>query len=447
MIIHDLVASSIDNFLSSDIYLDDFTKNALSLVYPAKFLKRIIYRPFGNQWFPYIDVVSEGYDLQQSFFFGKVMINFSQERYCSICGNKITSNFLKVKIIPVSLCSNCFSRIYYGYWECISSVIRNLEKFQDKSLFKRDLIQTNFERDLIKENFKDNDGMVVCENFFKPRCGFPLRADLISPCFKNHGIGIVVKNSFQIQILIGALDFLKYKMIQEGGLLGLILGYQNKILNLRQIGEILMEIKREIEYYTERYNQSIINNKDDDKKNFFYTGIIRYDYDSYTKPSFVSPRSLKEWTILSFLRYYPNFGVKHFLKIYFKSILNYLEGLIKILVIKLGLDVLDFIKLYKIFPPLSSGVRQRYLKKLLNCLGINTISEFSFNLIEVKFNNFSQFLNNFNLIKYFNLDDYDLDFDIYEIHASFGQYLIAETNLFEDLITINIRDLLGRQII
>ena len=134
------------------------------------------------------------------------------------------------------------SKVYYNYWNCLQYVWdNNCQILQDNNKFKEDLIRKNS----------------ICDNFLEPRCRYPRDAERTNPCLKNHAIGLVLENECRFKIIIGPYDSLKYRMIWNGGLLGIILGYSNRILNLDILNSTLNKIYSEIFLLSYFINKSL----------------------------------------------------------------------------------------------------------------------------------------------------------------------------------------------
>ncbi len=95
--------------------LSDFASDSLCSLYPSSIIKRIVYRPMIGRWFPHVDVITQGYKSQVSFFFDELTMCLSKERYCSLCGLEIQGTPKSLDSIPISVCPKCFNRIYYEY--------------------------------------------------------------------------------------------------------------------------------------------------------------------------------------------------------------------------------------------------------------------------------------------------------------------------------------------
>lgn len=212
---------------------DEFTKNALSMVYPPKIVKRILFRPYLGKLFPHIDVEVPNHRTQLSFFYGRINMRFSREQNCTLCKTKLTedNNMLGTEsksFIPICLCNRCKERVYYEYWDCLNSTIANaLKSVNDNSNLY------NFEIELNKVETHR------CQNFLKPRCNFPTESSHTNPCLKNHGLALLMSNQRNLKLLSAPIDKLKYIMMWEGGIAGIIVGYKRKILNLELLEEWL----------------------------------------------------------------------------------------------------------------------------------------------------------------------------------------------------------------
>jgi len=449
------ILSGIYEIVDGNFVLDDFAREALSLIYPVKIIKKVIYRPYAGHWFPYLDIVSWGHEMQQSFFYGDVAIHFSAERYCSMCGRLLDE--FTYNPVPVSLCPNCYPRVYFGYWDCLYSIKYRAYKFLLKKLSGASLKGVNEVFISKVGNINEGTQAQICDDLLSPRCGFPLKADFIIPCLKNHGISLTFVDSSHLVLDIGSLDYLKYKMIKEGGIFGIIFGFKRRIIDLGCLYRLFSRFLFEVYSYIERYNFEQEEKKQADGFRLrFYQDEIKAiisrmndDVKSDLKGSADSHNFINIWALLNYLRCFPNFGVKYFLRRYLGLALEFLEGLVKRLALKEGLDIIEFLPLYKYFTPFSSGIKKKFHDKFTSIFNLSRdkISEFSAELASQEFHDFHELANRFNFIKLIDLEAYNGDFEIYGCLGALGRYIIADSNIYPDPIFLNVDDLIGRQII
>ena len=173
-----------------DLYQMEFAKDLFSMLYPLKTVKRFIYRPMLGRWYPHIDVDLLGYDMQLGFFFDEVGVSFSKERFCCKCGAKLSEERPLNSYIPISLCSDCNVKIFYEYWDCLNSLYCSNSLMNDHFSNKDD----NNKDDNTHKNVQKS----ACDDFLKPRCGYPFDGEYVNPCLKNHGIGLILVNTSEL---------------------------------------------------------------------------------------------------------------------------------------------------------------------------------------------------------------------------------------------------------
>jgi hypothetical protein len=537
---------------------DIFVKESLQLIFPRKIIKRIILRPYLGRWYPYLDIHSPQRDTQLTYFYGSVNVNFTSKKVCVLCESNLKnyncftktpltgkfksrdsrqnnnlikgaskpSNSLKplelskpmispkpiipskpLKQVPIALCADCQKKVYYDYWDCLNAVIENAFNLTHS----RDGHQPNNKsnesgKDFVSASYKND---VLCENLLEPQCGFPKDSERLNPCLKDYGIGLVMYDTQTLKITIAPLGSLKYQMIWEGGLFGVILGRRNRIINLETLTNLLSKVARELISVIEITNDNEDNEDREDREDKNYSQIMNdsissdyrnkdncyYDlYNCYnnhqihqndqnhnnSKPFHLrvifSPEEeeisanimkdrITEWLIFSFLNYYNDTKVK--------GLLNYLlirpSELLKCIVdalLKLDIEVLNVINIYRKFPPLYTEFRdylEEYVGHYLLVSNFIDAKPNSSNLsnilldailkeedkrksnpnVTVLYRLFGNVVEDFFQIKSYQLNKLEM----YNVYASLGPWLISNTNLSREPSIIHINELIGRVII
>ncbi len=435
-----------------------FQEGMMEYLYPKNVIKRIVYKPHDGCWYPYIDVMREEGQSQLSFFYGQVSVQVSEKRYCCGCFKEMRDEeIFNYRGVPVALCSNCFSKIYYGYWECLESTFFESLSGKRNLRFKGNMDGVNdlfIPEDFNNENGNDFEQHQICgpcEDFFNSRCGFPLNPELLNPCLKNHGIGLLMENSHVLRVMIGTLDSLKYQMIWNGGLFGVILGKKKQILNLALLSRVFHEVLKEIEGLTKRYNDSIngvsCGGMKGLKKNIRISryGKVKGGLFSFT---------INEWLLLSYWSHDSRFTVKQRIQEWLMPSMEYLMELVKEIMKKHELEIVDYYDIMNSFAPFSENLGiylekheaiKRSEKYFLRKGGCDQFDNFLKNLSanpEISFFNQQKFsekfnMNNINRIRPSNLE-------IEEIMGAMGKFLIVKTARLEEPIMITTWDLIGK---
>lgn len=403
---------------------DNFTRNILSTLYPSKVIKRFIFRPLLGKWYPYIDVKSEFYDSQLSLFFGKINMKFSKERICSYCSKNLDGFTRIIDALPIALCKNCFPRIYYGYWDCLNEIY-------NKKYFNSD----------------ENECQIICKDLLAPKCGFPHNSERVNPCLKNHAIGLVMIDDSTLRVIIGPLEFINYQMAWKGGLLGLIFGYSNRIMNIEILEQKFRKIFPLIKSSIKEFNNNDGYHKIFNKKSFFGEYKISLHSPYLDLKNFSDNHSIIQWILINFFRYYKNFEIKLFIANFFERPLSFLKILLKQILKKFDIEILQFIELYKYFTPLTSDLRQNFEDNVKKLLNIDKISKFSRYLIENEANiKFVDLVEIFKQIPFVNFKALNKELEIYEILCALGSKLIVKSNISDNPMLLTISDLIGRKI-
>ena len=387
--------------------------------YPLKIIKRILFKPYLKLWYPNLDIVSPGYESQLTLFYGKYSLKLSSEKRCSLCLRLLNNSSNTNYILPISLCSDCLSKVHFGYWSCLRNIYNNGVK---NSL-----------------EYSSNVDFKICENLFKPQCGFPINSEKINPCLKNHAIAIILKDFETIEIIIGSLESIKYQIIAYGGLLSVILGNRNRIINLEKFELVFGDIASIIDNFVRDYEREKFKCI---YGNFQFETLKNYKY-------------IKTWLLISFLRYYNYYVVKKIFQNLFVKAIIFLKHLIKHILyeIKCEIEIIDFIELYKLFPPLSSFLRsyieesfiEFFESQNLSCVFDKILKESLHNIeIEYYFGNINLFYG----LKDSNNNYYNRkEINIKEVLYSCGSYLFIRETQKKKIRVISIQEIIGRNII
>mgnify|MGYP006279899189 CR=1 FL=1 len=426
---------------------DEFTKNALSMVYPPKLVKRILFRPYIGKLFPYIDVEVPNHRTQLSFFYGRLNMRFSKERNCTICKTKFNEkpNGNKTEdYIPICLCKKCKEKVFYEYWECLNAtIIKAVRKA------KINTNQIGSERKIEEINTQQ------CKSFLDPRCGFPLESNYTNPCLENHGIALLMNSRRSLKLFAAPIEKLKYMMMWEGGIAGVILGYKRKIMNLELLegwlSKIILIIKNEIT----KLNQQIAS-----QKNPIIMLFPQIHLDETPKLT----GGFQEWLVYTFLNYYKNLETQKYCRILINTPFFILKELLESITRKMEIDILKFISLVDRYPPLNFKLREELETNFNNALNIGKIESFKCSLMEkfhysydnekgmhlIPINNgfFSSFLNQFCPISRIKLNrsKKSEDLEIYKILGSFGKRIIVDSSQSPRPVTLNLNEISGRYI-
>ena len=433
---------------------DEFTKNALSMVYPPRIVKRILFRPYLGKLFPHIDVEVPNHRTQLSFFYGRINIRFSSERNCTICKTKLTENKNKLQhesknYLPIYLCNRCKERVYHEYWDCLNSTVAQALKLTDNS---RNLFNLEME---IEPNKVETHR---CQNFLKPRCGFPIESSRTNPCLKNHGLALLMSNQRSLKLISAPIDKLKYMMMWEGGIAGIIVGYKRKILNLELLEKWLSKILKIIGEEIRSINQQ---------------SSIRNDLISVIFPqlNFNQPATakettnFKEWLLYTFLKYYDKYEFQKYYKILISTPIFILKEILEVITRKMEIDILEFINFLDRYPPLNFRFREDLGTNFKIALNIDRIDKFKTDLmdefhyvidddrhgIHLKPPNktfFTSFLNQFSPLELIKFPGKKLneEIEIYKILGAFGKKIIVKSNQTAEPGILNLNEISGRYI-
>jgi len=402
--------------------LSEGVETFLYNLYPPRVIKRFQYKPVAGKWFPFIDVKIQNRPNQWAFFYGRVNLTITEEKFCTACGINLKDETPVPSHIPISLCLSCRKKIYYGYWDCLYGVIsENLRA-----------LEINFK----SENQKPmNMGTQksLCRNLLEPRCGYPQDAEATNPCLKNHGIGLILKDAQTLSIVIGPLNLLKYRLIWEGGLLALVFGFSNRILNLEQLNILLRKAFRTIYQSAESQLQIL-------------SPFSRLNHQQYQ--DFFNTELLIE-----FFKYYQDSDIRKHLNDYFSAPLKILEAISRSLVKDCDVEILDYVELCNQFPPLSRTFREAMEHRLNDHYNIEDKDYKWENFPDEIINHIPKFLEEpsqspFNVVP-LDLNNLKQEMSIHEVLGSFGPHLLCKSDYSMDLkdpILLNMKDLIGRKV-
>ncbi|MBD3213212.1 MAG: hypothetical protein GF311_11450 [Candidatus Lokiarchaeota archaeon] len=475
----------------SRVSTDTFTQTSLSLIFPRRIIKRVIYRPYLGKWYPHLDIFERYKDPQSTFFYGSVNIILTHEKICALCEEKLETrdyldsattnpnhegNATKLTYqgdtrlpVPVCLCSKCRKLVYYDYWECLSNII----EFSFKSNAKSENEEGNDHQQIFGNHLIDtrltSKKETVCENLLEPKCGYPEDFERLNPCLENFGIGLVMVDVQTLKIFIAPKKSLKYEIMWHGGLFGLILGRHNRIINMETLREFLPKVVDNLKnILKEIYNtKSKIKSGTKEGNHTIPITIQVNNLPAFGKKEELISQScniIAEWLMFAFFDYYHTKEAKTVINLLLQKPASILEHIIMELRNTMDIETLEFINIYKKFPPLSTELRE-YIESSLNHYlltnNIITTKKSSKTLLKSfldimnkkgekdrksEINTIRRLFNH--LVSHFQyFHSYQLNnLDLYEIHASIGSLIIAQTNLSREPSIIPIRELIGRVI-
>ncbi len=409
----DIVAEGIFNGEIQEV-LSDFANESLLNLYPSSIIKRIAYRPMIGRWFPHTDVITQGYKSQLAFFFDELNMCLSKERFCALCGLEMPSTSGILESIPISICPKCFTHIYYDYWKCLDNLHQSSKIKTTKNA------QTQFRSS-------------ICNNFFDSRCGYPSNSENLNPCLRNHAIGLILVDAHHLMIIIGRRDTMKYRMIWMGGLIGIILGFSNHIMNLAVLEKVLPEFYAKLYNSTDSYN--IIHH--------ISKITIIDDYSQLTDQ--IQCEICITWFLFSFLSYYPNFELKCFFKNYLSRPIECLKLILKDVVYKCELEILDYFELIYMYPPIDFTLRDYLESQFLRKHQSNSQVDISFFRVAKELttdlcSSRKFFQDYFQILK-----KVTHELELKKILWIMGQFMLVSSNFHEKPILINMKEIIGRK--
>ena len=296
----------------------------------------------------------------------------------------------------------------------------NCQIHQDNYKVKKDLINKNS----------------ICDNFLESRCRYPQDTERTNPCLKNHAVGLVLENKHKLKIIIGPYDSLKYRIVWNGGLLGIILGYLNRTLNLDVLNSLLKNIHSEIVLLTKGFiEQGCKRQKIEVISDFF--GNVHIE----------DKNNIAIWLLLATLQYYSNYEIRQFINEYFLTPIEYLKRVIKGITDKVQFNILNFLELYRCYPPIEPNLRRLVEDKIKEIMQIKDMKEFTrerFNKLNISIDCLLKEVIDLSPLNFNNLFD---GIEIYEIYCSFGSYLIVRANISVAPIILDMRDIIGRKVL
>jgi hypothetical protein len=251
------------------------------------------------------------------------------------------------------------------------------------------------------------------------------------------------------KIVVGTLDNLKYKMIWDGGLFGLIFGCSNRIINLEIFKKKLSEFFLIIKSCTDEFNELDIKNNNFSPESFLRKCKIKLISQYSDLKNWQDKHAIFQWILISFLKYYKNYQIQQFIGKYFDRPLYFLRNLIERLIEKNDLELLQFIKLYKYFTPLSLELRQYYEQVFKKLLDVSDIRDFSTKRIERSNNlTLSEILKTIaESTPFVDFDELGTkEIELREVLCSFGSLLIVDSNISKVPMLLHLSDLVGRTI-
>ncbi|MBD3198145.1 MAG: hypothetical protein GF317_24055 [Candidatus Lokiarchaeota archaeon] len=530
------------NELLKDIGLSldsGLVKSLFSQIYPRKIIKRFSFQKTLGMYYPFIDIWTPFKEPQFSLFYDKISISFGPEKLCVRCEKAIkayksstqqgflskpkdtskpnksnkskklkkSSNSSKfqsmdswmnnnpLNAIPVSLCLECQENIYFEYHQCVYSIVKKtFSKLNNLFISKQSRVHSSTEKEF-----------QLCKTLLNPSCGLKLKFDHPTPCLRNHGIGLILADTNIIQLIIAPLESLKYRMIYEGGFLGIILGYSNRILNVEQLEPVMDTLTDTFSDLCDKLNIKLINEflqtekssgkpsnpfcpSNRSEENILLL-VSQYFRDRSNSLHNIQFQTFLRWLIVKFLSFYDSKEIKSLLNDFFEGPINILRQLIDSIEEGTDLQILDYIELISLSPPIKASLRELmekdfrqvfnknpHIKKSIKDHGnqfnfVSTINSVLKLSEEQKFNVSSELVSalqdsigvfspqNFEEIYAYQEKEYsymeffdekadsDIIIDIYEIYSSIGPFVIANTNLSMRPTVINIKDLIGRMII
>lgn len=424
-----------------------FVEKALTLLYKPALVKRILFRPFIGNYFPYIDIRSLHQTTQLSFLYGRITMAVSKERRCVVCKkelNKVEKTMIEKESFPIYMCKKCEKKVFYEYWNCLkSTMIRAYNSIPDKRIDAVNLRHTK-KNELNNENSANSTIAHRCANFLEPRCGYPVESSNNNPCLKNHAIGILMGNQNSINIFSAPIKKLKYMMIWRGGVAGVILGFKKRIINLELVETLMKKLFKIVYQVVRNINQKFKRKAEAEQIKIFIPQIQKIKNKSQAE-SFI------EWLFYTFLRYYQSYGFQKFCRLLLDKPLFILKEVLKGIFKKteLDLEVLEFLKLYEWYPPLDLGFRDTLEKKFQTILDLDKMLQFRCSESEEILKNrekFSAFLK-----KWYSFDEITFsalreDLEIYNILGLFGNRIIINSNVSNQPCSLSMKDLSGRYI-
>ncbi|MBN1800685.1 MAG: hypothetical protein JW891_04220 [Candidatus Lokiarchaeota archaeon] len=436
--------------------MSQFAESALKLNHPGHLIKRMVYKPFIGRFFPHVDATAREDTSQLGLFYGTIQACFSPEKYCGSCETRIDGNdIFDNNRVPLALCEECHSRLYYDYFKCQESVKRKIIAVQGSKFQKELEHQGEIQNDVEKE---------PCEDFLRPSCGFPANGEVTNPCLKNHAIGLISMDGDHVVILVGLRDTIKYRMIQVGGLFGVILGYRQRILNLEELRRIVPQIQEAL--------STTFYDDDETGRNRAQITLL---LDSQLRASEAwIHRAFHYWLFHAYLNYRVNREVSSFLRARITAMSRPLRTMVQKLVQRLEFDDIELIETINYFPPIDKEIKITLETALQD--GFNAMESISSRknssspdvleiiriLIDKDLANLSnranranradesylEYLERFGLLNLFEVLKLEESTEVLEIQKvlwAAGSFLVVKTRFREAPVVLNMKELIGRQ--
>ncbi len=150
--------------------------------------------------------------------------------------------------------------------------------------------------------------------------------------------------------------------------------------------------------------------------------------------------------MINLLDYYPNFLIQHFISKYFEKSFELLKVLLKRVTLELDFEILDFIELYKVYPPIHFELRSVLEQQIKKEFDIKEINQLALSHLSKLMSFETDVLNTVIDPDIINLNDLVGEFEIYHILWSIGPYIFSKTSTSQNISVINLYDLLGKRI-
>jgi len=392
------------------------SEDYLSDLYPQKVIRRILYLPLNNRWYPFADVqASNKKGSQLTLFYDTVHFSLSKNRICCLCERPLSRLYMNKSDFPLGLCEICKSKIVYNYFDCLEDIYRS-----------------SLQRVIQLDNSDRGIASCICSNLLEPRCGLPLSFERTNSCLKDHAIAIIFKDFSTIQVRIGLKATLKYKVLRDGGIFSVIFGMSYTILNIEKLGSILCNIFEELLNFTMNFNETR-----EPSDNF----TVNLDFARTSEN--VIKKMMESILLLQFLEYYQDHRAKLYLESLFGDIINFFLQLIGVMHKKFNFIILDYIELYKKYPPLNLELRfavERYFEQELGIRSIEELFKLNFTELNLKLKRgWNTYLES---ARFFT--EIEESLEIYKVYAALGSSLLIQSDLYTFPIFITIRECIGR---
>jgi hypothetical protein len=427
------------------------------LLHPLTIIKRIVYKPYLGHWYPYLDIYSPGYWSQLSFLYGKVSIHISNVRRCSRCLGNLGGDGVLTEEIPIALCKSCSNTVYYGYYRCLSNILKRALAENKTSQTQGRNKSERLDRNRIDGNLIST---VVCRDLLNPDCGAMVDLERINPCLKNHGIGLILYNQNKIGVLIGTIESIRYQMIWKGGIYGVLLGYSNKIMNLELLEKEMNSVTQALKAVFSNYSK--ISNIGSPE---IIPAMVYDDFHLLDKTKL----DLGILQILvNFFNFYPDYNSKKIVRYILMRCIEIVEAIGGQVLSKLesSIEILDIIEIFKIQNPLHVELRG-FLENIMKKEFLNSDVDQMELVTEGRLMNIMPSISRI-IVRKIQSFRYPIEslvrrirdelglvqtdqlrggLEIQEVLGSFGSFLIVKGDFSEKLSLIQIGELIGQEII